>query len=339
MPVVAAADLIVELGILALFAACLLLRKAWVATLGHLLASLANTLDTFEWGFSLFGHHFGIGLHPVAEILRGLNASALELLGAGINATDYAAKRLWQWTAYLATSTARTVGGLAEWTYGELRYQASHFLPVYVATHLHPLASKVEWTIGRLVQLIEQPTRIIHQTVRVLDPRIGALEAEVATLEAAVSRHAIPWALPRVEAPHVPLGWIKAGIDEVVGQLGRFARVLTPAGIVGLVAAATLSGLELGWLKCRGVNRLGRELCGIGGLLETIFNDAIDALIVADLCQFVQALSYATREFEPVLLAFVKVENALIGCHGISAPHDLTTPALSLPPLQPAVTA
>lgn len=332
MPAIAAADLIVDLGIFALFLCFLLLRKAWVATLGKLLLLVAQPFDKAEWKVSVFGRGFRFGFAWVADWLRSVNAQALEILGAGIYATDYAAKRLWQWSAYLFEAIGRTVGGIAEWAYGELRHMVRAVMPAYVSARLHPLASKVEWLFHRLAAIEAHPTTIVRPITRLIDPRIGRLEREVDTLSRAVAHTApalIPLALP---VPSIAPGWVRTGIDEVRAQLGRVTRLLTPAGALGLVAGATLASLDLGWLKCRGVTRLGRELCGLGGLLETILNDAIEALIVADLCEFVAALTYAAEQFEPLLLAFVDVEDALIGCRGITAPADLNVPKLSLPP-------
>lgn len=333
MPAVAAADLIVDLGVLLLLVAFLLLRKAWVSTLGALLLLVAQPFDKANISFSVFGKGFSFGFKWVADWLRHVNAQALELLGAGIFATEYAWHRLWQWTGYLLESTARVVGGLAEYTYGELRHLAKTVLPDYVRLALHPLASKVEWLIHRLAALEAHPTTIVKPITRIVDPRIGRLEHEVATLSRAVAHSGALPAPIAIPIPSVRTGWLTHGIDEIRGRLEHLARTLTPAGIVGLTAAAVLSSLDLGWLKCRGVGRVGRELCGLGGLLESILNDAIDALIVADLCDFVAGIAYATRQLEPALLAFVKVENALIGCRGIGLPADLEVPALSLPPV------
>lgn len=334
MPLIAGADLIVELGILLLCIALLLTRKAWVSTFGALLESLAKLADSWSVGFSVFGHGVTIGFGFVAKALRSINASALHLLGAGIQATEYAAKRLWQWTGYLLEATARVVGGLAEWTYAELRHLVRVIVPGYVSARLHPLASKVEWIIHRLAHLAEHPSEILHTVTRVLDPRVSTLEREVETLTKAVaSAGAVPIPLP-VPVPTLRLGWVKTGIDDLRRWVGTIGRTLTPAGILGLTAAAVLSSLDLGWLKCRGVGRIGRGLCGLSGLIETLASDAIEALIVSDLCQFVGALNYAARQFEPVLVDFAAVEGALIGCHGYSAPADLEPPAFPLPPLQ-----
>lgn len=333
MPAVVGIELIIDLGIFALFFACLLMRKAWVATLGALLLRTADLVGAIEFSAKVFGRGFTIGLGPIADILRTVNAEALNLLGAGINATDLAGKRMWHWTAYLIEATGRTIGGLAEWTYGELRHVARVIVPSYVGARLSPLERLTTQLAHQLAQLATHPTTIVRPITRIIDPRIADIEREVDTLSRAVARVGADAHSPSLPLPSIRPGWVLNGIDEIRAQLGRVTRILTPAGIVGLTAAAVLSSLDLGWLKCRGVGRLGRELCGLGGLIETLLGDAIDALIVADLCEFVSVLSYATRKFAPVLLAFVNVENALIGCRGMTAPPALELPPLSLPPV------
>ena len=63
------------------------------------------------------------------------------------------------------------------------------------------------------------------------------------------------------------------------------------------------------------------------------------ALVVSDLCQVVNAMAFAARKFEPILVGFVDVEDALIGCHGATKPEGLDVPTLSLPPVTGFVTA
>ena len=338
MPAVAAADLIIDLGIFALFFACLMLRKAWVSTLGALLLKAADLIGAISFSVKVFGRGVTIGLGPVANVLRGINADALNLLGLGINATDYAGKRMWHWTAYLLEATGRTIGGVAEWTYGELRHVARVVVPGYVGARLSPVERLTSYLGHKIAQLEAHPTTIVRPITRIIDPRVKALEREVASLSRAVAHVGAVAHSPSLPVPTLRPGWALTGIDELRAQLGKLTRTLTPAGILGLTAAAVLSSLDLGWLKCRGVSRAGRELCRLGGLLESLLNDAVDALIVADLCDFVGAISYATRQLEPLLLEFVRAENALIGCRGFSLPADLAVAPLSLPPTTGIVT-
>lgn len=332
MPVVVGVDLIVELGILALFAALLLLRTAWVPTFGQLLESLARAFDGASIGVHAFGQGFTIGFGFVAKLLRGIDNSALHLLGAGINATSYAAHRLWQWTAYLVEQTARVIGDTAEQTYASLVHLRRWVIPPLIAASLGPLYRQIESLAAQFKHLAANPTTIINPVTRVFDPRVRSLERDVKSLSATVA-HLGAVAVPHgIAVPTPRLGWLTHGIDELRGRLERIARTLTPAGITGLVAAAVLSQLDLGWLKCRGVGRVGRHLCGLSGLLETLAGDALEALIVTDLCTFAGALGRAVHEFQPALEAFTGVENALIGCHGATLPADLRPPALSLPP-------
>lgn len=328
----ASLGLLVDLGIFALFFACLLMRKAWVSTLGKLLLKTADLIGGIQFSVKVFRRGFTIGLGPVADILRGINADALNLLGAGIEATHYAGSHLWNSIAYLVEATGRTIGHLGEWTYGELRHVAHVVIPLQLGVRIDPLERLTTTLAHRLAQLATHPTTIVRPITRIIDPRIKVLEREVDTLSRAVAHIGAGALSPSLPLPTWRPGWVRTGIDELREQLGRVTRVLTPAGIVGLTAAAVLSSLDLGWLKCRGVNRMGHALCGLGGLLETLLGDAIEAILVTDLCQVVSAISYTTRQLEPLLLDFVAVENALIGCPGASWPPDLNVAPLSVPP-------
>lgn len=330
---VVAVDLIVELGILAIAVALILLRRAWVYSFGRLLTYAADTFDSI--GFTVPVIHARISLSFIAQIIRFVNTLALRFLGEAIDTTDTAAKRLWHYTAYYAEQTARVMGDLAESTWGELHHLRRWVIPAYVTARLAGLTADVRTLTRELEHLAAHPTTIVRTVTRTLDPRVGSLEREVGLLQRQVAAAASGAVVPVERIVTVPAAGIAHGVDELRAKLGKLARTLTPAGVVGLVAAATLSGLDLGWLKCRGVSRVGRELCGLSGLIETVASDALDVLLVSDLCALTAAIGYAAEAFEPALIAFVDVEDALIGCHGASRPAELSLPALSLPSLQP----
>lgn len=304
MPIVLAVDGLAELAIISVAIALILMRRVWVSTFGKLLLTLAGPFDKVNWRFSVLGHGFSFGFGWVATLLRHTNSAALALFGAGITATDYAAKRLWHWTAYLVEQTGRVIGDLAESTYSELRYLRHISMPGFVHAALHPIASKVEWLIHRMQHLEVNPTTIIHRVTRVLDPRVKTLEHDVARLE-----HAVALAGAAVLTPPIPvrlpgLAGIRTGLDAIRARVGRLAHELSPAVLAGLVATALVT-LRLGWLKCGGVRRVARHACGMD-------RDALDVLLEAttlivgtvSLVEFARGMQGLTDEIAAGTTAF-----------------------------------
>ncbi len=331
-----------SVGLILLAIACLFLlalNKAWGFTLGALLKTLAAMFSSIGFSIPVLGRR--ISLAFVGDALGAVDSYVLRAIGAGIVETEKGLHALIGWMTWLLQETASQLAGLAEDTAQAFQYVRNHLLPTALtAALLGPIAA-INLLRSQVGQLLTHPTQIIHATTRVIAPGLSALRDRVDALEkrlaatgaAAVSGVAqLPQAVPLPSVTAIP-GNIYRGIDDLRKRLGNVARVLTPAGIVGLVGAAVLSQFELGWLRCKGVGKVGRGLCGLSGLIETLFADAVDALIVADLCQFTEALSYAATRFEPVLIAFVDVESALIGCHGITAAPAIVIEAPDLPPV------
>jgi putative effector of murein hydrolase LrgA (UPF0299 family) len=295
---VAVAPAIVELAIIFLALALIMLRRAWVSTFGHLLRTLASPFRSANVSFKVLGHGVTIGFGWVADLLEGVDRSALHLLGAGIQATEWAANRLWQLLAYFVHETGRVLGDLAEAQYHALQILWRQSIPGLILAHLHPLASKVEWLIHRLAHLDVNPTTIIHRTVKVLDPRVAALERDLAHLQRVVAASGAAVLAPPTAIPVPGLGGIEHGIDAVRSRLGKLARALSPAAIAGLVASA-LVGLRLGWLKCSKVERTAKHLCGMDeDVLAGLLAGTAVIFGTVSLVEFARAMQDdATREF------------------------------------------
>jgi hypothetical protein len=307
VPVVLAADGVVELSILAIAIALILLRRVWVSTFGHLLLELAKPFDHAGFTINLGFRKIKLGLQWVATILRGLNAAALHLLGAGIDATDYAAKRLWHWTAYMLESVGRVVGDLAEQVEQELSYLWRQSIPRYVHAALHPLASKVEWLIHYVEHTVAHPTTIVRPVTRVLDPRIASLEREVKRLAATVEADGAAVLAPPIAVPFPHVGDVLHGIDALRARLGKLTRQLAPAAVAALVVAA-LGSLRLGWLKCGNVARFGRHVCGMDGdLLDTLLADTVLVFGTVSLVEFASEMTNLQDEIAGAVRRFWRV--------------------------------
>lgn len=306
MPVVVAVDGIVELGLIALCLFLILTRRAWVSTFGALLLSLAESIDKAKITIPVPFHKVTLGFGWVADLLRGVNRSALHLLGALIEINQAAAITLWHWTAYLLESTGRVIGDLAESVERELSYLRKWVLLPLIRAALHPLASKVEWLIHRIEHLAAHPATIVRPILRIVDPRVARLEAQVKALAHAVASvgAAIPHPAIHVTAPGIP--GIRHGLDAVRDTLGRVVRVLTPAGIVGLVAAG-LVALRLGWLKCSNVRRTAEHVCGMDAdLLDTLLAGTVAIFGVVSLVEFAEGMQGITTELERGVTGFWK---------------------------------
>ena len=123
--------------------------------------------------------------------------------------------------------------------------------------------------------------------------------------------------------------------DREITNLWKWTRSHTLAvgttAFAGAVAWA-LARLGLGWIRCQSLSRLGKRVgCGGFAALEDLLFGAVTALAVTDLCDFAAAAYTVAEDLSPILVALVDVENALVGCHGATAPPPLGIGALSLP--------
>lgn len=303
---VAVAPAIVELAVLSLIIFLLLLRRAWVSTFGRLLRGAADKIDSLHKDIPLPwpGKRLRFRLWGLAGVLRAIDQQALNLLGAGIEANQWAAHNLWHWIAYMLDSIGRVVGDHAEAVEAELRRLWERSLPAYVSARLHPLASKVEWIIHRLEHEASQAQAAARPLTRALDPRVAQLEAEVARLAAVATTFGAAVLAPPVAIPRPDVHGVTRGIDDLRARLGRLSRLLNPAAVLGLVAAA-LATLRLGWLKCGNVRRAGEHVCRMdAGVLDGLLAGTLAVFGTVSLVEFAEELSGLMDEIEPAVRGF-----------------------------------
>lgn len=304
------------LGALAAFAAmCFLvfLYYAYGFSLGALLQMLANFFRSIGFSLGWFGH---ISLAFIGNGIDDVDHAIRTAIGHGIIATRGAGLYCWHYLAYAIRQVGDAIAELAEENDQALEWLVNHTLPSFIASRLlHPLAT------------IEALGKTVAHTAATL-PRV--ITHEIAHTKPAVVHEAVA-ASTAIALPG--LKQIEREQSDLAKWIRSHAKLLTVGGIVSLVGATIFKEFKLGWLRCRGVNKVGKALCGASGLIETLFADAIDALVVSDLCQVISAMSYAAKQFEPVLIGFVDLEDALIGCRGATKPELLNVPALSLPPV------
>lgn len=231
-----------------------------------------------------------------------------------------------------------------------------------LARFLHSLGQLVSWMgreIGDLARLlyvvagvtlgstaVEALTRLTHligMQVRAVEYRAELALRRIDRLEHSFVARLEHWIDPRLAAlEHTVDGVIEIDIaglrararsltdrlENTWRQVRKLDALLGTAAVTAAVAVA-LTRLDLNWIRCRNWRRIGRGVCGLpASLVEALFAGAIDALVVADLCDLSYLMIAATEEIRPAMLDFVDAEEALIGCHGNTAP-----PPLHLPPL------
>ncbi len=328
MPIVLALP---ELAAVLVIFLLIAISYAYKYTLGAVVLELAKALNSVSIPTFFFGHYRPFGF--LAAILVQIDNGILYVIGKGIEANKWAFHQMlhaeasaWQWATH-------ALAEVAESTDRALDYLVRHKIKALIAVATGGLSIAVPYLEKRVAWLVHELAKVPHALTRVIyhDVPHALTKAEEAAIAALV---AVPAAISTAGHVVLPrLTWLEREATHLEKWVRAHARDFAPAAVVGLVAGVLFKTLDLGWLRCRGVGRVGKALCGLSGLIETIASDALEALVVADLCQVVSAMSYAAEKFEPVLFAFVDAENVLIGCHGYTAPDDLPLPALRVPPV------
>jgi len=111
------------------------------------------------------------------------------------------------------------------------------------------------------------------------------------------------------------------------------------SAVTGVFAGAVsiaLARLGFGFFRCRSWQRLGRRMtCGLGSLLETIVLDALDVLLITDLCQITTYMVRVAQSapVQEVLDLIISGTDELLQCQGVDRPPALHVRGVALPPL------
>lgn len=315
---------LVDLGVFLALAFLIALSYAYRYSLGAALVALANVIGAVRLpGILGGGRIFGF----LADALTGIDNEIRHALGVGIAALQTTWNEAVSYTAQAIHWIGHEIGALAHDT-----AQAVETLSVRQVTNVYKkvnpgLARRVGALAAAVAALTRQLEHVIAREAHVAKAKAQAVEHAIAHPDIG----AIPRALPGLK-------WIEHSAGWVRGELKRLSRVLTPAGIIGLIGATTFGAFGLGWLRCKGVNRVGRALCGLTGVIEALALDALTAFAAIDLCWFVRGVEAAAENIRPLLLAFVDVENALIGRCGGEAAKPLVLRDVSPTPVHDALT-
>lgn len=314
VPVEAAGeDLTLGLWLLASTMFGIALLRTWNYTFGALLHLLASALTVKVWRI-----HLNLG-GPFDAANRYLQ----EALGKWVLGNEQALGLWWHANKAVVSYLGNSITDFGVAVHGAIHNLVFGTIPNAANDAVRPVARGVG-TVTRVVRV--NTTRIEHQIVNVGRAQAATLEREFGLAWRGID-HIRTVAIPRLwRAVH--------GIDADVGRLehavGRViprrltrlekalgAGALTAAGIVALTKVFP-------WFKCSNVGRFNRQLCRAPfGSLDWLLADVFEAVLVTELCAFIQALSRAMATAEPLLLAFVDAENVLIGCDGADAPRPL----------------
>ena len=261
-------------ALVALFAwlGCALILFSYRSTLGALLAALVNALEGLN-----IGTYFGtipIG-SAIAAPLNAINNIILNGLGLAMSASEYA----WHAWMHALASTLTWIGGAVAWDMHEVgkAFQA-------VVRHVVPRA-----IVQRVTTIVRPVTvRVEHAAATAAAGAIGVEAEALAAREAAkIAKLTAELSLPKAEAaataavaaataiPLPRIGHIEHDVEAMKAWIKAKSKVLTGAGVVGLVAAA-LSELGLSSSRCSNNQKLSKGICGLS---TKVLDDLLASLI------------------------------------------------------------
>ena len=305
-----------SLGLILLAIACvflLALGRAYGWTLSPLLRSLSNIVHGLPQ-VTILGHHVP-PWDALANGISGVDNYIWEGIGTGIKWTEGGLHAVLGAMTWLMQETADQVAGLAEDTWKGLQSIKKYAIPAALGVATEPLIREIAYLLGKVKDAALHPVQAVHTTVRVVAPGLAALQGRVRTLEAQVASigaaaptiiEQVPAAIPipkTTTITHV----IYRGIDDLRHRINKALKTLTPAGIVGLVAAATLAQLGLGWLRCKNVGKVGKKACGMStDLLDDLLKGLIVLFSTYSLLEFGHYMQTAIKDLEPLMADFWK---------------------------------
>jgi hypothetical protein len=303
-----------ELAALAALAACaflIMLHYAYGYSLGAFLTALAELFRHLGFKIKYVGR---IDLGFIGDAIDGLNNAILHAIGAGIDATRGGWNYMLHYSAYTLERLGATLGDLADDTLEAFRHLVAVKVPAMIAIAVAPLVRRIAALEAIVATLPHKAEVVVRRPVEVVQGRVRVIEHKL-----------VNTTLPRLRA-------IEREIDRL-GKLERYLpRYLTRAGLVALIGATIFKAYGLGWLRCRGVQNLGRRLCGLSGWLEEALAVGIDAFVVLDLCRVVTLMTKGAEEAAPAFELIVGMTEDLLKCQKATRPAPLALTTYAGPP-------
>lgn len=277
-----------------------MLRFSTVVLVGGLLRALTFGVSWIPWVGSASTGATNKVIHAVDKAL-----------GEAISASQAVATRTFHDAWKITTWTAREIALLAEDTAAAVQAIVTSHVPLTIAASLGPLTLAIE-TLREAYNHLNRHT--IPDAIRQAEARaaattratIGRLEGAVA--HAAAGAVAIPgtvgWTVPDV------LGWARGKLAGVNARLTRLEKLVGLGALTGVLL--NVIAREIPWVRCRNMNRLGKELCGtpvqdFENLLGSLAFDALALYTLLDLVEFAHEMQSVIGYFDTGIRALVGV--------------------------------
>lgn len=314
---------LVDLGVLLALAFLIALSYAYRYTLGAAIIGISRALGSIRIPTPIGSVRvFGFA----ADALKKIDDLVMHSLGVGIAAMQATWNEAVSYTATVFHWIGKEIADLAYDTTSAIEGLAVGQVKPYISKRLAGMLAVVAALKARVLVLERQTVALAEREARLAKAQAQAVEHAIAV----PGVDAIPKAIPGIK-------WLDDAARSTRSQLKHLARYLTPAGIIGLVGATTFGAFGLGWLRCKGVGRVGRSLCGLSSVIEALYAGTLAAFAVTDLCRFAYGIERVAESIRPLMLEWVDVENALLGCSSASYPRDFTLPKSSPTPVVDAV--
>jgi hypothetical protein len=316
-------------ALLALLAALglLALREAVQTLIGSTLHALAGILP---------GSHFftlGVNLRQIVDdgIDDAVNYVAGQLASWQL-ACDQTASKLFRDSETLVRDSYDLLASLA----GATAHGFNALVTTTVPRLIHDAIGGLHETVTNVTHVTQHIAKTVVPGVvsdiasaeAALKGGVGALEAKVARLETTVDRIALRPAervivktavaaaggvaeAPKVIPAPIPniREWVEGRLKPIEDEIGRLGKITATGALVGIAAGTVLRVLDLGWLKCRNVSRVGKELCGMNvKTLESLLTGLAALFVTFSLPDFVRYLQPVVGEIGKEVTRFWRVE-------------------------------
>lgn len=256
----------------------------------------------------------------VANAIEGIGQRASNALG---NIAEQADNRVGQ----LFWRVEHTVSGVLDELLaltvllGLLEWYVTVKFPLAVISKAAHVAHRSSTTIVRQYPAVVKRIEVNRKTLAKLVAL--AVAAALAAKHLVITVHRDAATLP------ARVGFTWKQLRAIRFRLSRLEKATVGLGAVALVAGA-LARMNLRWLRCPALGRIGRNLgCGGFAILEEFLAPVFEALVVLDLCRFALGAQKLVRAFIPELGLVILAADAICLGGGASLPSAADAPRLS----------
>jgi hypothetical protein len=262
--------------------------EVWRRSLGKLLLWMADNLDKVRLprvfgGFKVFG--------ALSGMLRSLVHTVDSYLAEAVLWSGKAAATFFHFFLSINLWIAREIADLA----GDVW----HAISSTTTTTVNHVTKVVTHTVVKpLTKSVTVVTKTSVAGLRAMNHRVDILARRVAHLTAATAV-AIPSAWPRLRGA-------ERRIENQARRLTRLEKGTMAAVGAGIVGAA-LARLGLGWTRCRNVNKVGKQVCGMDAdLLASLLGSSLLLVSAISIEQLARELREPTELVTDALHGLIK---------------------------------